>query len=138
MVRNIKKEVTTFMKAQGSAIFATGCDYFMRLMLDKVIGTSYVWATFLGAVFGGIVNCCINYRWVFSGNDNRKRDVAWRYLVIWLGSVILNTAGTAFFKEVVGIKAYYAMLLTSALVAIGWNYTMQRWFVFRKKKHSSN
>lgn len=134
MVRNIKKEVTTFIKAQGSAIFATGCDYLMRLMLDKVIDINYVWATFLGAVFGGFVNCCINYRFVFGSGDRRKRDVAWRYLLIWCGSVLLNTAGTAFFKEVIHIRAYFAMLLTSALVAIGWNYTMQRCFVFKKKK----
>ena len=132
MARNLKKELFTFCKAQGSAAFATLCDYAMRVLLDKIININYVSATFLGAVTGGLVNCIINYRFVF-GTDRRKRDVAWRYMVIWAGSVLLNTAGTAFFKEVVGIKAYYAMMLTSLLVAIGWNYTMQRWFVFRKK-----
>lgn len=134
MGRDIRHEVATFIKAQGSAIIATGSDYLMRVLLDKIVGLSYVSATFFGAVTGGIVNCCINYRWVFRGNDRSKRSVAWRYLTIWIGSVVLNTAGTAFFKEVVGIKAYYAMLLTSVLVAIGWNYTMQRYFVFKQKK----
>lgn len=137
MARSIVKEIQTFLKAQGSAILATACDYFMRVLLDKIIGIDYRLATFLGALTGGIVNCSVNYRWVFDGKDQRKRDIAFRYLVIWAGSVFLNTAGTTFFKEVVGMKAYFAMTFTSVLVAIGWNYGMQRFFVFRKKEHSN-
>jgi len=135
MAGNVKNEVFTFGKAQGSALVATLCDYGMRIFLDIIIGISYINATFFGALTGGIVNCCINYRFVFSGNDARKRDVAWRYLVIWSGSIFFNTLGTGFFKEVFGIKAYFSMLLTSALVAVFWNYMMQRLFVFKTKKH---
>lgn len=135
MSGNIKREVFTFTKAQASALVATLCDYMMRIFLDMIIGLSYIYATFFGALTGGIVNCCINYRFVFSGNDARKRDVAWRYFVIWSGSIILNTAGTGFFKEVVGIKAYFSMLITSAIVAVCWNYMMQRFFVFRSKNN---
>ena len=134
MVRNIKKEIFTFTKAQGSALVATLSDYLMRVFLNLIVGISYINATLCGALTGGIVNCCINYRFVFSGNDARKRDVAWRYFVIWTGSILLNTSGTAFFKEVMGVKVYFAMLMTSAIVAICWNYMMQRLFVFRGKK----
>lgn len=131
---SVIKELATFAKAQTSALLATGCDYLMRVFLDKVVGFSYVSATFFGAVTGGIVNCIINYQWAFRGNDSRKRDVFWRYLIVWVGSVLLNTGGTAFFKEVVGLQAYTAMMLTSVLVALLWNYTMQRVFVFKGKK----
>jgi putative flippase GtrA len=134
MSGNIKNEVFTFTKAQGSALVATLCDYMMRVFLDLIIGLTYIHATFFGALTGGIVNCCINYRFVFSGNDARKRDVAWRYLIIWTGSILLNTGGTGLFKEVFGIKAYFSMLITSAIVAVCWNYMMQRLFVFRGKK----
>ncbi len=135
MAFSIKKEIFTFTKAQGSAIFATGCDYAMRVFVDKVVDLDYLVATFLGALTGGIVNCCVNYRFVFSGNGAKKLDVAWRYLVIWTGSILLNTAGTGFFKEVIGIKVYISMVLTSLLVAILWNYMMQRSFVFKGRKH---
>ena len=138
MARNVKKELFTFSKAQGSALISTVCDYLMRLLLNIIIGFSYINATFFGALTGGFFNCCINYRFVFSGNDARKRDVAWRYLIIWTGSVVFNTAGTGFFKEVFGIKAYFSMLLTSAIVAICWNYMMQRLFVFRSKHININ
>ncbi len=130
-----KKELFTFAKAQCSAFAATVADYMMRVMLDKIVNIPYLYATFFGAITGGIVNCCINYRFVFRNNDARKMDVAWRYLIIWSGSIFLNTAGTGFFKEVFGIKVYYSMLMTSALVGVLWNYMMQRLFVFRGKKH---
>lgn len=134
MAFSIKKEIFTFSKAQGSALFATGCDYAMRVFIDLIVNFDYLIATFLGAVTGGIVNCLVNYRFVFSDNDAKKRDVAWRYFVIWAGSIILNTAGTGFFKEVVGIKVYISMMLTSVLVAVLWNYMLQRSFVFRGRK----
>ncbi len=133
---SVKKEIFTFSKAQCSALIATACDYAMRVVMDKILGVDYLVATFLGAVTGGIVNCCINYRFVFSGNDARKRDVAWRYFVIWSGSILLNTAGTGFFKEIIGIKVYYSMFITSALVAVFWNYMMQRVFVFKANKNN--
>ncbi len=128
---SIKKEILTFFKAQGSAIFATGCDYAMRLFIDKLVGLNYLTATVIGGLTGAVVNCIVNYNFAFRGNSARKRDVALRYFLMWTGSIALNTLGTAFFKECVGLKAYFAMLLTSFLVAICWNYGLQRSFVFR-------
>lgn len=130
----ILKEMRTFSKAQTSACIATAADYGSRLILDKIINLTYVQATFLGALVGGLVNCCINYRWVFASNDCSKRSVMWRYVVVWTGSIILNTLGTAFFKEIVHLRAYTSMIVTSALVAICWNYLMQRTFVFKNRK----
>ncbi len=136
MALSLKKEIFTFTKAQTSAIFATVCDYAMRLLIDKGLGCNYLLATALGGVTGAIVNCIVNYNFAFRGNKARKRDVAMRYFLMWVGSIALNTLGTGFFKEIVGLKAYFAMLLTSFLVAICWNYGLQRSFVFRafKKK----
>lgn len=128
------KETLTFLKAQTSAGIATCADYGVRLFLNKIVCLGYVGSTFLGALVGGIVNCCINYGWVFKTKDKSKREVMWRYFIVWAGSIILNTLGTWFFKAAVGLRAYTAMLVTSALVAVCWNYTMQRSFVFGNKK----
>ncbi len=131
---SIKREIFTFTKAQGSALFATLVDYAVLLFLDKVCGWDYLLATFCGAVTGGVLNCFVNYNFAFRGNGRKKWDVAWRYLLMMCGSIILNTIGTGFFKEVVGIKVYYARPLTSLLVAICWNYMLQRTFVFKRRK----
>lgn len=130
----ILKEILTFAKAQTSAGIATGVDYGTRIFFDKIVNLTYVQATFLGAVVGGLVNCCINYRWVFGNTDRSKRSVMWRYIVVWAGSIFFNTIGTAFFKEVIHLPAYLAMMVTSAIVAVCWNYMMQRSFVFKTTK----
>ncbi len=134
MALSLKKEIFTFSKAQCSAIFATCCDYAVRLLFDKALDFNYLAATFIGAVTGGIVNSFVNYNFAFRGNHARKIDVAWRYFVMWAGSILLNTAGTGFFKEFVGLKVYFSMLLTSFLVALCWNYMLQRSFVYKDYK----
>lgn len=132
------KEILTFAMAQTSAGVATCIDYGTRIFFNKILGVGYVSSTFIGALVGGIANCCINYRLVFRTKDKTKREVMWRYFIVWTGSILLNTAGTWFFKAVVGLRAYTAMVVTSALVAVCWNYMMQRSFVFGTKKKLEN
>ncbi len=119
-------------------MIATGCDYAMRLFLDKIVDLNYLYATFLGGLTGGIVNCFVNYNFAFRGNTPRKIDVAMRYFLMWAGSIALNTGGTGFFKEVAHLRVYTAMLLTSFLVALFWNYMLQRSFVFHEFHKKDN
>ncbi len=133
---SIKREIFTFTKAQSSALASTVIDYAVRLLFDKIIGTDYITATFIGAFTGGVINCFVNYNFAFRGNGRKKWDVAWRYLFMWSGSIVWNTLGTAFFKETCHIKAYTSMLLTSFIVAICWNYMLQRVFVFKRKTNN--
>ena len=62
--------------------------------LVKLSGLFYLYATFLGSVVGGVVNCVINYGWVFHADDCKKTHVALKYLFVWGGSILLNTWGT--------------------------------------------
>lgn len=59
----------------------------------------YGYSTFIGALNGGIANCLINYRWVFHAFEMKKRNIAIRYLVVWGGSILLNTYGTYILTE---------------------------------------
>ena len=61
-----------------------------------------------------IVNCAINYGWVFHAEDCKKTHVAVKYLFVWGGSIILNTWGTFALTEwltrmtwVNGLLGYY-------------------------------
>ena len=46
-----------------SAQIASAADFATTLFLVNLCGLYYVSATFVGALAGGIVNCCINYKW---------------------------------------------------------------------------
>lgn len=89
-----RHSVWIFFKAQISAQFASFVDFLVTILLVKAFAVFYLYATFTGSVVGGIVNCAINYGWVFHAEDCKKTHVAVKYLFVWGGSIILNTWGT--------------------------------------------
>lgn len=132
---NLKQTILTFVKAQSSAGTATVIDFGLTFLLAKLWGVDDTLATFLGALTGGITNCIINYRWVFRQPGQKKWSVAWRYLIVWSVSILLNTLGTRYTIRVFRLDLVFAKTIVSALVAFFWNYQMQRTFVFRYKNH---
>ena len=134
-----------FLRAQLSAQMATIADFLVTILLVKAFAVFYLYATFTGSVVGGIVNCAINYGWVFHAEDCKKTHVAVKYLFVWGGSIILNTWGTFALTEwltgmtwVNGLLGYYidnvfilSKIIVAVLVAFFWNYHLQRFFVYR-------
>lgn len=133
-MENVRHELWTFCKAQCSAQMATLIDFVITVFLSELIGLWYVAATYLGAIGGGVANCVINYRWVF---DNTcllsRKSVAWRYLFVWCGSIVLNTSGTYLLTEVSGRHFILAKILVAVIIGIGWNYRLQRTFVYKPR-----
>ncbi len=129
----VKHEIWVFSKAQITAQLATLCDFLVSILLYEVFGMWYVAATFIGAVSGGIVNCLLNYRFVFGSDGQKKRYVAFKYLLVWTGSIVLNTLGTFIITELSGHHFIIAKAIVSVVVALLWNYQMQRFFVYRNK-----
>lgn len=133
------------MKAQISAQMASLVDFGVTILLVKLLSMFYLYATFLGSVVGGIVNCVINYKWVFHAADCKKKYVAVKYLFVWGGSIMLNTWGTFALTEwltdmkwVNGLLGYYvdnvfilSKIIVALLVGFFWNYHLQRIFVYR-------
>ena len=64
--------VWVFVKAQLSSYVASLVDFLVTILLVKLSGLFYLYATFLGSVAGGMVNCVINYGWVFHADDCKK------------------------------------------------------------------
>lgn len=137
--------VWLFLKAQLSAQFASFIDFLLTILLVKVWGVFYLYATFVGAVAGGAVNCFINYGWVFHARTVKKIHVALKYLFVWGGSILLNTWGTFLMTEwltgmnwVNRLPGYYlnnlfilSKVIVALLVGFFWNYQLQRTFVYR-------
>lgn len=131
---NLKSALLLFGKAETSACLASVVDFGITILLAEVFNVWYAYATFVGAISGGVANCCINYRWVFHPDGLKKRWVACRYLLVWLVSIVLNTSGTYLLTEATGINFIIVKTLVACLVATLWNYQMQRTYVFHYKK----
>ena len=127
----LTKEMLTFGKAETSAIVASTVDFSLSFLLVQAVGTWYAQASFFGALAGGIINCYVNYQWVFDKQEQRKPLLILKYFVVWSFSILFNTAGTWFFTELSGMHFVIVKAIVAVIVAILWNYQMQRIFVFR-------
>jgi putative flippase GtrA len=128
---SLRHQIWTFCKAQISAQAATIVDFAVSLFMAEVAGIWYLYSTFIGALSGGVFNCVVNYRWVFGSDGQHKRYVALKYLIVWTGSIVLNTAGTYLLTELTGSYFIWSKAVVSVVVAFLWNYQLQRFFVYR-------
>lgn len=141
-----KSGAIEFGKAQVSSFASTVCDFMVTAMAYSCTH-HVVCSNICGALTGGAANCAINYKWTFHGTTRSKCAVVWRYVLVWICSVVLNTAGTEY-----GVKALkhvccmiepaYAVGVTgvltvkavvAVLVAVFWNFLMQKYYVYRKQ-----
>ena len=135
MKRNV---VSQFIRAQLSSASATGIDYVVTAALFQFCSVGYVWATLIGAMCGGIFNCVVNYKWTFRGSERSKRAIAMRYLIVWIGSIVLNTLGVSVVAPLlasssVGLGSLMsAKVIVSLLVGFFWNFLMQKNWVYRR------
>ena len=127
----LRHELWTFCKAQLTAQIASVVDFAVSLLLTEAFGIWYLYSTFAGAISGGVVNCIMNYRWVFDAAGMKKKQVAVKYLLVWIGSIALNTGGTYLLTELSGQYFAYAKIVVAVTVGFLWNYQLQRYFVYR-------
>lgn len=137
-----RKTVVQFGKAQVAALLSSLADFVCTAVTFGIVGTVAV-STLFGAMMGGIINCIINYCWTFSDSKGAKGRVAMRYLLVWIGSMTLNVNATVVVVKFFEIwfptsvsTVTIARILVALLVAIAWNFPLQKFFVYRNSKKS--
>lgn len=131
----IRHELWTFCKAEASASAASVVDFGLAISLSQTGLLPYAYANMVGVVSGGLANFTLNSRYVFSHTGRRVRSLAMRYLMVWTGSMILNCGVTNTVTWLLGTQWFVAVKCLVALcVAFGFNYPLQRTFVFSEKK----
>lgn len=133
---SLRNQLWMFCKAQMSSQVASLVDFSVSVILER-LGLWYFYAAFLGAFSGGVVNCTVNYRWVFHSQGQKKKYVALKYFFVWGISILLNTGGTYVLTEISGVYFLFSKVVVAVVVAIMWNYQMQRLFVFRNLNPSN-
>lgn len=144
------KLIFTFLRSIVSSQAASWVDMGLAFALFAWLGFSAVWATAIGTVCGGVVNCVINYKFTFHADGVDWRAVMVKYAMIWLGSALLNTFGTDGlyyllcrwdWLEEIGFRrdGYFAAarLIVSLLVSWFWNFPMQKYFVYSTTRFDS-
>ncbi len=143
--------IATFLRSvlasQAASVVDFGSSFlFYALILTSCQEGTRAWcSTAIGATLGGIINCIINYKFTFHASGQSVKAVMVKYLLVWTGSLLLNSYGTTAATLCMGswlwlkrfglsMDAIYAAakLIVSLLVSWFWNFLLQRWFVYRR------
>ncbi len=122
----------TFLKAQASSLISTMVDFLVTVLLREVFQVWYLTASVTGTVCGGVTNFMLGRNWVFLSKEDEVEYQAVKYLIVWLGNLALNAGGTYVFTSVLGIEYWMSKILISLIVGIGYNYVLQKFFVFKR------
>jgi len=121
----------TFVKANIASLTASFCDYLVTILLKQFFKMDAVAASILGTVVGGIINFFIGRLWVFRSSNTSFIHQGKKYLFTWTGNLVLNALGVYLLIRLGGVHYIIAKLVTSITVAIGYNYPMQKKYVFK-------
>ena len=123
--------MVTFTKAQIASIIATGVDFGVTFLLLRFTGVFVVACGAAGTLCGGATHFLISRNWVFQAQEGRWAAQLNRYVLVWVGNFLLNVSGLWLLTHYTGLNGMLAKVLTAVTVAIGYNYVLQKRFVFK-------
>ena len=120
-----------FIKAQVSSILSSLTDFLVTHLFTEVLGFWYLFSSVSGTVLGGLANFLLGRYWTFKVVNGDKFAQAWKYLIIWTGSLLLNTSGVYVLTDWLGCYYMLSKVLVSISVGVFFNYYFQKTFVFK-------
>jgi putative flippase GtrA len=120
-----------FIKAQAASLIASGVDFLMTVFFVEVLQLKAVLAAALGTISGGMVNFSLGRYWVFKSATKPIPMQALKYLVVWIGNLLLNIGGMTIMIHYVHANYMVSKILVSLLVGVFYNYLLQGKFVFK-------
>ena len=121
----------TFAKAQYSSLISTTVDFSFTFIFTRLLGIWYLFSSITGTILGGIVNFLLGRNWVFKNQHTSKLVQAKRYLLIWSGSLSLNSLGLYLLTELFRWHYLLSKSVITIIVGIFFNFLFQKSYVFR-------
>ena len=123
--------ILSFFRAQATAIIATGTDFAIMIILKEFLGFYYMAAVVIGTVSGGFVGFMLGRYWAFISTEVKSIKQAKKYLMVMAGSFFLNVGGVFLMVEGLHLQYIVAKVVVAIIVGIGYNFFLQRYFVFK-------
>jgi len=128
----------TFTKAQLASLLATGVDFLVTFVLLRWAGIpsgdASARVTFYGVtgtLCGGFTHFMVSRHWVFDAREQKWLAQVNRYVLVWIGNLVLNASGLYLLTRYTGIQPMIAKVVTATSVAVFYNYILQKRFVFK-------
>ncbi|QNK63768.1 GtrA family protein [Pedobacter sp. PAMC26386] len=122
--------MATFVKAQVASLSASIIDFLTTLVCTQVFHVWYVLGSVIGTTAGGMVNFMMGRNWVFGAKEKSINHQIFKYIVVWVGNLLLTTAGVYLVTHYLHVNYILSKIIVSCTVGIGYNFLMQKKFVF--------
>lgn len=151
-VKHLKDEIIhsdnwffTLVRSGASSQLCGWIDMIVSFVLFAFCNMTPWMSTATGAFVGGVCNYIINMRFTFHARNLEPRASVTKFVFVWIGSLLLNSFGTQIayylvrdWKWLIDETGFSddavflgARLFVSLVVSLGWNFVLQRNFVFR-------
>ena len=124
-----------FAKAQASAFTGGLVDYLIMIICTEFFHIHYTISILISGIIGAVVNFSINRYWTFHSNESLPspmRGQLVKFCTVVMGSIILKSAGTYLLTSWLSIDYKLSRVLVDILVSLGFNYTLQKYWVFKR------
>jgi len=127
----------TFVKAQVTAFIGGVTDYFIMVFVTEVFHVHYTISIAIGGVIGAIVNFGLNKSWTFRTKGNPYKNSIYvqflKFAVIVINSIFLKSSGTYLLTTYMALDYKISRIFIDLFVSLAFNYTFQRFWVFKKQ-----
>ena len=131
----IKKfELNTLFKAQISAFIGGMFDYGVMVACTELLHIYYARSIIISGLLGALVNFSINRYWTYGARQIAVYNQLVKFYIVVLGSILLKSYGTYYVTESFMIDYKITRLLVDLVVSVGFNFVLQKYWVFRTEK----
>jgi putative flippase GtrA len=127
--------MATFGRSVATSLLTTALDFATLVGLTELLRIDYVLATWIGTVVGSLSNFTLNRVWAFSAGGAPAVPALGRFVVVQAGASALHTGGVWALTRFGRLPYPVSKLTVAAVVYLGWNYPLNRWFVFNPRHH---
>ncbi|MDZ4072182.1 MAG: GtrA family protein [Sediminibacterium sp.] len=123
--------MVTFVKAQAASLAATIVDFSVFILLTEWLNCWYLAASITGTISGGVTNFLLGRVWVFDATQGKIPRQALKYVLVWIGNLLLVSGGVFVVTEYARITPLASKIMVSLIVGFTYNYMLQKKFVFK-------
>jgi putative flippase GtrA len=120
-----------FAKAQLASFLASLVDYGITIFCVEMVGFWYLIGSSTGTIIGGMTNFSLGRNWVFKGGERERKIQLFRYFMVWSGYLLLATSGVYLLTHFGSINYLVSKISVTLFLAVGYNYPLQKRYVFR-------
>ena len=129
--KKIRNFFLSFGKAQVSAFLGGLFDFLVYTVGLQILGFTAYASNILSGSLGAVVNFTINRYWTFDKRDASVGKQLSRFILVVAGSIFLKSAGIFFLVSYLSANPYYAKVIVEIVVSLGFNFLMQKYWVFK-------